>query len=274
MTDRGNDLALVEAALFLSPQPLTRRGLAKILGGVRLAYVDQLLEDLAAAYEDSKRGIELRVDEGKALLRVKSDYVDRVAHLAPQQDIPRPILRTLAVIAYNHPMMQADLVRVRGNKAYGHVQELIDRGLIRSEAQGRTMLLQVTAEFLHHFGLSTVEEFRFHTVSLEAETPEQVTSAEEEDASEADGSESEDLADTQEPLPGQDISTSQDASPADDATASEDADAASEREDSVGEEDTSSDEVEDSSDEEADSSDEGENSSGEEDVQSQETGGA
>ena len=162
MTDRGNDLALVEAALFLSPQPLTRRGLAKLLGDVRLGYVDQLLEDLAAAYEDSIRGIELVVSEGSALLRVKRDYIDRVAHLAPQQDIPRPVLRTLAVIAYNHPMTQADLVKVRGNKAYGHVQELIERGLIRSETQGRTLLLQVTAEFLRHFGLSTVEEFRFH----------------------------------------------------------------------------------------------------------------
>jgi len=162
VTDRGNDLALVEAALFLSPQPMTRRGLAKLLGGVRLAYVDQLLEDLAGSYEDSVRGIELLLDDGRALLRVKAEYVERVAHLAPQQDIPQPILRTLAVIAYNHPMTQADVVRVRGNKAYGHVQELLERNLIRSEEQGRTFLLHVTAEFLRHFGLSSVEEFRFH----------------------------------------------------------------------------------------------------------------
>lgn len=176
--DRGNDLALVEAALFLSPQPLTRRGLAKLLGDVRLAYVDQLLEDLAAAFSDSARGIELLVDEGRAILRVKRDYVDRVAHLAPQQDIPRPILRTLAVIAYNHPMTQANLVRVRGNKAYGHVHELLDRGLIRAEAQGRTLLLHVTAEFLRHFGLNSVEEFRFH-----APPQEEITSIDEEAAS-------------------------------------------------------------------------------------------
>lgn len=159
---RGNDLALVEAALFLAPKPLTRRGLAKILGGVRLAYVDRLLEDLAASYSDSTRGIELHVEEGRALLAVKSDYVARVAHLAPQQDIPRPILRTLAVIAYNHPITQADLVRVRGNKAYNHVRILIERRLIRAEEQGRTLSLHVTNEFLRHFGLRTAEEFRFH----------------------------------------------------------------------------------------------------------------
>jgi len=163
--DRGNDLALVEAALFLSPDPLTRRRLAKLLGGVKLVYVDRLLDDLAEVYRDPERGIELYRSEERATLRVKDAYVDRVAHLAPQQDIPRPVLRTLAVIAYNQPVTQADLVRVRGNKAYGHVQELIERRLIRAEEHERTLLLSVTSEFLHHFGLSSAEEFRFHAAS-------------------------------------------------------------------------------------------------------------
>jgi segregation and condensation protein B len=167
--DRGNDLALVEAALFLATRPLTRRGLAKILGEVALSYVDQLLEDLSAIYVDSARGIELHVEEGRALLRVKRSYVDRVAHLAPQQDIPQPVLRTLAVIAYNHPMTQADVVRVRGNKAYEHIQNLVERGLVRSEEHGRTLLLHVTDDFLHHFGLSTIEEFRFHVAAPSSE---------------------------------------------------------------------------------------------------------
>jgi len=159
---RGNDLALVEAALFLAPAPLTRRALAKILGGVQLAYVDGLLEDLTPHYEATERGIELCIEDGRAMLRVKAAYVEQVAHLAPQQDIPRPALRTLAIIAYNHPMTQADLVKVRGNKAYKHVQDLIERRLIRAEEHGRTKLLHVTGEFLRYFGLRSVEEFRFH----------------------------------------------------------------------------------------------------------------
>jgi segregation and condensation protein B len=161
-TPRGNDLALVEAALFLASRPLTRRALAKILGDVPLAYVDQLQNDLRDAYADATKGIELVVEEGRALLRVKAPYVDRVAHLAPQQDIPQPVLRTLAVIAYNHPATQADVVRTRGNKAYEHIHDLVERGLVRGEEHGRTLLLHVTDEFLRHFGLSTIDEFRFH----------------------------------------------------------------------------------------------------------------
>jgi len=164
----SRDLALIEAALFLSPQPMTRRGLASILGGVQLSYVDQLLDELAEALEQSARAIELHVEDGRAMLRVRKEFVEAVAHLAPQQDIPRPVLRTLAVIAYNHPITQANLVRVRGNKAYGHVQELLERRLIRAEEQGRTYLLHTTKEFLRHFGLKTIEEFRFHVAgSLE-----------------------------------------------------------------------------------------------------------
>jgi segregation and condensation protein B len=166
----SRDLALVEAALFLSAQPLTRRGLASLLGDVQLGYVDQLLDELRSELDHSARAIELHVEEGRAMLRVRAEYVERVAHLAPQHDIPRPVLRSLAVIAYNHPMTQADLVRVRGNKAYGHVQELIERRLIRAEDQGKTQLLHVTPEFLRHFGLRSVEEFRFHVAGGPGET--------------------------------------------------------------------------------------------------------
>lgn len=162
------DRALIEAALFLSPQPLTRRSLSKILEDVQGAYVDRLLAELRQEYARDEHGLELCLEEGRAGFRVKKAFIDRVAHLAPQQDIPRPILRSLAVIAYNHPMTQADLVKVRGNKAYGHVQELIARRLIRAEESGRTLLLYVTKEFLRHFGLSTVEEFRFHVAGVSA----------------------------------------------------------------------------------------------------------
>ena len=165
-TTETEDRALIEAALFLSPQPLTRRGLAKILGEVQVAYIDRLLAELNREYDDPIHGLELHVEEGRAGFRVKRPFIDRVSHLAPQQDIPRPILRSLAVIAYNHPMRQSDLVKVRGNKAYAHVQELLARNLIRAEESGRTLLIHVTKEFLRHFDLSTVEEFRFHVAGL------------------------------------------------------------------------------------------------------------
>ena len=157
---RGNDLALVEAALFLASRPLTRRALAKILDDVPLSYVDQLLADLQGAYADGATGIELVLEEGRALLRVKAAYVDRVAHLAPQQDIPQPVLRTLAVIAYNHPATQADVVRTRGNKAYEHIQMLEDSDFVAREKYGRSFKLKLTPKFFEYFDVDNLNKLR------------------------------------------------------------------------------------------------------------------
>ena len=163
-----HDRAVIEAALFVSPVPLTLRSLGTLLGGVSQPYVRRLLQELGASLADAPdRGVELVLEPTKAMLKVKRAFVDLVAHLAPQQDISRPILRTLAVIAYNQPMTQADLVKTRGNKAYAHVHELVERALIRSEPHGRTMLLHVTREFLQYFGLTRPEEFHFHVAGTE-----------------------------------------------------------------------------------------------------------
>jgi segregation and condensation protein B len=141
--------------------------LGKLLGGLSEPYVRRLLSDLQTSLNAEERGLELTLDTTRAMLRVKAEYTDHVAHLAPQQDIARPVLRSLAVIAYNQPMTQADLVKTRGNKAYAHVQELLERGLIRAEDQGRTLLLHVTRQFLQYFGLSSPDEFRFHVAGEE-----------------------------------------------------------------------------------------------------------
>ncbi len=171
-SDIEHDQALVEAALFLSPQPLTRHKLARIIDGASLSYVERILDQIADEHRREVHGIELHVEDGKSIFQVKRAYIDAVAHLALHQDISRPVLRSLAMIAYNHPLTQANLVKARGNKAYKHVQELLERGLIRAEDQGRTLLLYVTDEFLRYFGLSSVEEFRFHVGDLPEEPEE------------------------------------------------------------------------------------------------------
>ena len=192
-SDLERDQALIEAALFLSPQPLTRHKLARIIGGASLSYVERLLDHIEDEYRSASHGIELHIEDGKSEFQVKRPYIDAVAHLAPHQDISRPVLRSLAMIAYNHPLTQADLVKARGNKAYKHVQELLERRLIRAEEQGRTLLLYVTDEFLRYFGLSSVEEFRFHVGDL----PEKEGEKEEEHVSEAQ-EEPEDTQDSRE----------------------------------------------------------------------------
>lgn len=154
--------ALLEAALFLSEEPLDNDQIADILSLGSKGYVQDLIDELKEDLNSGERGIEIVEEEKKYDMRVKSKFLDEVAHLAPQQDISEGTLRTLALIAYNHPVKQSKVVDTRGNRAYSQIKELKNRGLVEAEKDGRTKILRVTDEFLNYFGLETPEEFKMH----------------------------------------------------------------------------------------------------------------
>lgn len=154
--------ALMEAALFLSEEPLNTEEISDVLNLGSKGYVQELIDEMKENLEKEDRGIELIEEDGKFDLRVKREFLDEVAHLAPQQDIPEGTLRTLALIAYNHPVKQSKVVDMRGNRAYSQIKELKNRGLVEAEKEGRTKILKVTEEFLSYFGLETPEEFKMH----------------------------------------------------------------------------------------------------------------
>ncbi len=153
------DPALIEAALFVADRPVSLARLAQVLD-VAPAAVGAALHALAEDLQEEGRGIELVQEAGGYMLRVRAELADKVRPLAPHQDIGEPVLRTLAVVAYRGPLLQAELVRMRGQRAYGHVRELIDRGFVEAEEEGTSKRLSVTDTFLNYFGLASLEELR------------------------------------------------------------------------------------------------------------------
>ncbi|MBC7220748.1 SMC-Scp complex subunit ScpB [Candidatus Bipolaricaulota bacterium] len=151
--------ALVEAALFVADRPLSLARLAKTLGLSEEA-VGRLIQVLADECAAPDRGVELVQEGGGYVLRVKGDLASAVRPLAPHQDIPEPTLRTLAVIAYHAPVRQAEVVKMRGQRAYGHIGDLVARGFVAAEAKGPTKVLTVTPALLAYFGVSSLEELR------------------------------------------------------------------------------------------------------------------
>ncbi len=121
----------------------------------------EIKETLVKMGEDyNHHGIELLETEGLFELRVKAEHSDVVSKLAPDQDFSRAILQTLSAIAYKNPVKQSKIVRLRGNRAYDHLKELISRGFIRKEPHGHTQMISVTSKFLEYFGLRTPEELK------------------------------------------------------------------------------------------------------------------
>ena len=150
----------LEAALYLAEEPVDKEEIADILDLGSMGYVDMLLEEFQEDMEEEHRGFELVESPEGYELKVKKDHLEHVSHLAPHQDLNEGQLRTLSLVAYNAPVEQADIVEIRGNRAYQHIKELVNRGFISKEKDGRTSELDVTDFFLDYFNIDSLEEFK------------------------------------------------------------------------------------------------------------------
>jgi segregation and condensation protein B len=173
----------LEAALFLAEEPVDKEEISDILNLGSMGFVDELIDEYREDLEDDHRGLELIQTENGYELKVKKDHLEHVSHLAPHQDLNEGQLRTLSLIAYNAPLEQADLVEIRGNRAYQHVKELVNRGFVDKEKDGRTAILDVTDYFLEYFDIESIDEFkRQANIEEEEETDQQETETGEEDS--------------------------------------------------------------------------------------------
>ena len=152
--------AKLEAALFLAEDPMERKEIADVLNLGSIGYVDMLITEFEEMLEEEHRGLELVQGNEGYELKVKKNHIDDVSHLAPHQDLNSGQLRTLSVIAYNAPVEQKNIIDVRGNRAYQHIKELVKRGFINKEKDGRTATLDITDYFLDYFEIDSIEEFR------------------------------------------------------------------------------------------------------------------
>lgn len=157
---------LLEAYLFVATEPTLPAEIARILK-LEPAAVEESLEDIVNAYAR-------RVNSGLHIVRIAGGYqmatrpplAPDIARLlaSPGQKsrLSRPALETLAVIAYQQPVTQAEIEAVRGVNADGVLKTLGERNLIeesgRKEVAGRPILYGTTADFLHYFGLNTLDD--------------------------------------------------------------------------------------------------------------------
>ncbi len=151
--------ALIEAALFMSPDPLSIKELLKVSEMTSEKQLKDILAQIQKEYEAIEKGFELALTGDSYHFRVKQSYLDKVATLTPHADLPGGMLRTLGLVALKQPVRQSYVVKVQGNKAYDYVKNLEKRGLIKTEKSGRTKLITTTKEFEKYFGRS-LEEIR------------------------------------------------------------------------------------------------------------------
>ncbi len=166
MLEPADPKAVVEAALFAAGGVLSLGDISEVVG-LPPRKTRKLMEGLIGEYADRGGGMEILGFEDRYVMQVRADVAGDVSRVAPKE-LAAPLLRTLAVIAYNQPIAQSELAGYRGNKIYGHIKDLEEKGLIRSEKSGRTKILTTTKNFADYFGIEFDDpEFVRHAMTEE-----------------------------------------------------------------------------------------------------------
>jgi len=149
------DIALIEAALYVSGRPLDLKTLCSLLKTRSKRKVENLIRILIEEYKNRDTALEiLQLEDERFVLQLKAEYTPEVRRLALKPLLSPGPLKTLSYIAYRQPISQKQVIDVRGTHAYGHVKQLEDMGLIERERRGRTLVLRTTEYFADYFGLS------------------------------------------------------------------------------------------------------------------------
>src|SRR3990172_3969329 len=142
----------VEAALFISGKFMSIQELVAFTD-VNPILLKKILEDLAEKYKDS--GIEIVNKNNLWKMDVSSDYTWMVNKLAGgNSEFTKAEQETLALIAYKQPMKQSIVIKIRGNKAYEHIKNFVERGLINKKKMGHTAELTLNDNFFDYFSLT------------------------------------------------------------------------------------------------------------------------
>ena len=158
-----NDLArVVEALLFLSPEPVSVPALAEACE-VGEGEVVEAMARLREHYAEGWRGVVLRELAGGFALAT-----DPVAERAARRLLARP--RTppltqaqaecLAIVAYLQPVSRPEIARIPGVGSESAFGTLLERGVIEEAGRSRfgAVLYRTTALFERLFGLGGLDE--------------------------------------------------------------------------------------------------------------------
>ena len=157
--------AILEAVLFVSPEPMSVARLMSIVGTASKAEVVQALGILTHDLDQDGRGIQLVQVAGGYRLVTKQEYgpwLKRMDKAKAAQKLSRSALESLAIIAYKQPLVRSEIEEIRGVETSGVLRTLCERKLVRivgrKDVPGRPIMYGTTKFFLEHFGLQDLSQ--------------------------------------------------------------------------------------------------------------------
>jgi segregation and condensation protein B len=157
-------VAIVEALIFVSDEPLTVKLLAEVLEEDKES-IEAAVEELAKEYENRESGLQLREIAGGWQISTRTEFHEEVRKFLktrPSAKLSLASLETLAVIAYKQPVTVPEILEIRGVQSASAIKTLLEKRLIvtkgHKETVGRPMQYGTSKEFLVQFGLKDLSE--------------------------------------------------------------------------------------------------------------------
>jgi segregation and condensation protein B len=152
---------ILESLVFAAEKPVTLKQLQEVVNSPR-KQLQVVLDELGEAYKE--RGIQLVEVGGGFQFRTHPDasrWVKRLLAGRPQR-MTRPMMESLAIVAYQQPVTRPEIEQIRGVDCGGTLRVLLERELIRivgkKEDVGRPLLYGTSKHFLEFFHLSSLKE--------------------------------------------------------------------------------------------------------------------
>ena len=159
-----NDLAALEAVLFVTEQPVPAQELAEVLE-LPATRVDELLSELDNQLKARESGLVLKSAAGGWRLYSHPDaypYLERFSSSATARKLSSASMETLAVVAYRQPVSRSQISEIRGVDSDSAVRTLERLGLVEEKERlnipGNPAVYRTTELFLEKLGLEDLAD--------------------------------------------------------------------------------------------------------------------
>lgn len=146
----------VEAVLFAVGKEITTERIS-VLCSLDPVEVEKILNKLTEDYNQQNNSLKLIKKENGWKMTVKDEFVPLVSSIVTSTELDRPMMETLAVIAWKYPVVQSEIVKIRGASAYEHMRLLEEQGFVDKEKFGRSFKIKLTKKFFEYFDLPSEE---------------------------------------------------------------------------------------------------------------------
>ena len=146
-----NLIEKLEAILFASGKAMTIDSMIAILGYDNKKSILSSLKKLKIIYDERKSPLMIIEQDNAWKLTVREEYLPLIRNIVADTELSKTVLETLSVIAWKSPVLQSNVIKVRTNKAYEHIDQLEKLGFITRKKEGRSFKISLAEKFFEYF---------------------------------------------------------------------------------------------------------------------------